>query len=234
MTITEPSKPATYRTFEDCIDLIDESLRKRRSKWTLNSIAWMDYDDVSQIIRVHIHKKWSQYDQDKPLEPWINKIITHQMKNLVRNNYSNYAKPCVKCAAAQADDGCSLYVKQCSACPLFKSWEKRKKNAYNIKIPVSIEYHTHELSEKFDDGADILGSMKRLESKLKEILKPVEWIVYEALYINDMSEADLAAKLGYTTSECNRTPGYKQIKNIQKSLFLKVKKHLYSEGSEIL
>ena len=41
----------------------------------------MDYDDVSQIIRLHIYKKWDMYDPAKPLAPWLNRIITNQIKN---------------------------------------------------------------------------------------------------------------------------------------------------------
>ena len=72
--------------FEDCLDLINIEINKRKSKWNLSSIAWMDFDDVSQIIRFHIHQKWKQYDPAKPLQPWISIIITNQLRNLVRNH----------------------------------------------------------------------------------------------------------------------------------------------------
>ena len=70
--------------FEDYIDQIDEEIRKRKSKWTLTSIAWMDFDDISQILRIHIYKKWFLFDQDKPLGPWLNRIISNQIKNIIR------------------------------------------------------------------------------------------------------------------------------------------------------
>ena len=38
--------------FEDFIEQIDAEIRKRKSKWSLNSIAWMDFEDVSQIIKI--------------------------------------------------------------------------------------------------------------------------------------------------------------------------------------
>ena len=33
---------------------LDELLKKYRAKWHLNALAWLDYDDVCQIIRIHI------------------------------------------------------------------------------------------------------------------------------------------------------------------------------------
>ena len=47
---------SAYITYEDKSDVIDEELRKRRGKWFLKSLAWIDYDDVAQIIRAHIYK----------------------------------------------------------------------------------------------------------------------------------------------------------------------------------
>ena len=75
--------------FEDKIQTIDEEINKRRNKWTLTSIAWMDFEDISQILKIHIFKKWHLFNQDKPLLPWLNRIISNQLKNLIRNNYSN-------------------------------------------------------------------------------------------------------------------------------------------------
>ena len=52
---------------------------------------------------------------------------------------------------------------------------------------------------------------------MQEILKPIEWKVYGFLYIENLTEEQAAKKMGYKTSEKNRSPGYKQIKNIQKN-----------------
>lgn len=108
--------------FEDVIDKINLEISKRRGKWNLTILAWMDFDDVSQIIRIHIWKKWKMYDPEKPLAPWLNRIISNQIKNLIRNNYGNFSRPCLRCAAAEGEDLCAIYKKQCSACPLFSNW----------------------------------------------------------------------------------------------------------------
>ena len=43
-------------TFEECIDTIDTEIAKRRGKWNLTSLSWIDFEDVSQIIRIHIYE----------------------------------------------------------------------------------------------------------------------------------------------------------------------------------
>ena len=43
--------------FEEVISIIDVEIIKRRGKWNLTAINWMDFDDVSQILRINIYKK---------------------------------------------------------------------------------------------------------------------------------------------------------------------------------
>jgi RNA polymerase sigma factor (sigma-70 family) len=209
--------------FEDCIESIDAEINKRRGRWNLTALSWMDFDDVSQIIRVHIFKKWHLYDQSKSLAPWINTLISNQIKNLIRNNYGNYCRPCLKCAAAESDSLCYIYGTQCSACPLFAQWEKTKKAAYLTKLPTPLESVEHEMENIELSDFDFDTVLKRLNSKLGAVLKPNEWVVYENLYLNNKSEQEVAKILGYKTSEKNRSPGYKQIKNIKKSIIDKAK-----------
>ena len=51
----------------------------------------------------------------------------------------------MKCAAAEPDDGCAIYKEQCDVCPLFKTWLKRKKSAYDLKITVPLDNHAQEI-----------------------------------------------------------------------------------------
>jgi len=226
------SKKPKSPTFEDCIDVIDLEIKKRRSKWGLTALAWMDYDDVSQIIRIHIHKKWHLYDPSKNLLPWIRTIISNQLKNLIRNNYGNFMKPCARCAAAEGESGCTIYKTQCNDCPLFRNWERNKKSAYETKMPVPLENHFQEVySISNSSSLNIEKTAGKIHLKMKENLKRNEWLIYKYLYIDNLSELETAKKMGYKTSEKNRSPGYKQIKNIKKKIIIKVKKVL--ENDEI-
>ncbi len=211
-------------SFEDCIAKINTEIAKRRGKWNLTALAWMDFEDVSQILRIHIYRKWHLYDPIKPLSPWINRIISNQIKNLIRNNYGSFTRPCLKCAAAEGLEFCSIYTKQCNACPLYAHWEKTKKKAYDTKLPVALENHSQEVFSLAADSPDIEGAIIRFHKKMNEILKPNEWKVYKASYMENMEESEVAKLMGYRTSEANRAPGYKQIKNIKKAIIIKAKK----------
>lgn len=222
-------------TFEESFDLINQEIRKRTNKWSLSSLNWMDFDDVSQIIRLHIYEKWHLYDASKPLGPWLNRIISNQIKNLIRNHYGNFTRPCLKCEAQEGESGCKIYGEQCSGCPLYRKWEKGKKSAYDIKMPLSLEDHSFEINSiKINDGHGVEANIKKLNVKLKEILKPNEWIVYETIYIKNLSEEEAARQLGLKSNERNRKPGYKQIQNIKKSIIKKVKENIEKGDIEIL
>ena len=69
---------------------------------------------------------------------------------------------------------------------------------------------------------------------MNEILKPNEWIVYEGLYIKYMEEDEVAKKLGLKSNEKNRKPGYKQIKNLKKSIIKKAKECIDKGYIELL
>ncbi len=194
----------------------------------------MDFEDVSQIIKIHIYRKWDLYDPSKPIGPWLNRIISNQLKNLIRNNYGNFSKPCLKCAAAEEDDSCKLYNKQCKKCPLFFYWESNKKSAHNLKIPVSLDHHIHELDSLSYNDENFRSNTQKLHHVMKTKLKSLEWKIYEMLYIQELSDEEVAEKMNYTTSEKNRPKGYKQLKNIKKSIIAKVKKVLQKGEVDII
>ena len=217
--------------FEECIKEIDIEINKRRGRGNLTALSWMDFDDVAQIIRVHIFKKWHLYDQSKSLAPWTNTLISNQIKNLIRNNYGNYCRPCLKCAAAESESLCYIYGTQNSSCPLFAQWEKTKKAAYLTKLPSPLESVEHETENMELKEFDFDSILKRLNKQLKKKLKPNEWTVYENLYLKNKTEQEVAKILGYKTSEKNRSPGYKQIKNIKKAIIEKAKEIVYDNIS---
>ena len=228
----ESSRP----DFSECIYIINQELSKRRAKWRLTAIAWMDFDDVSQKIRLHVFNKWSQWDNSRPLRPWLNTIITNQITNLVRNNYSSFSKPCSQCKYNQGGNLCELYSIQNSECSDYSKWELGKKSAYNIRMPISIhEKFNNPNSEEnqrstmdipeFDSYIDYESKIDKFNKTIREKLSQVEWKVYKLLYIDNASEIQTAQEMGYKTSEKNRSPGYKQIKKIKNKIY-KIAKNL--------
>lgn len=212
--------------FESYIDLINLEIAKRKNKWTLTAINWMGFEDVSQIIISHIYKKWNLYDEKKPLLPWINRIISNQIKNLIRNNYGNYTRPCLKCAASIGENECKIYGKQEKSCPLYNNWIKTKKNAYDLKMTLSIEDHSHEINNLSTEPCDIAKASASLHEKMKKILKPIEWKVYSLLYIQNKTEEYICKNLNFKYDKKAKTTYNKQLRNIQKNIIKKAKECL--------
>jgi DNA-directed RNA polymerase specialized sigma24 family protein len=218
-------------TFEEKLPVIEDLLAKRRSKWTLHC-ASMDWDDVAQIIRVHLHTKWSLWDHNKPLENWVSSIISNQISNLLRNNYLTVAPPCSKCPQNQGAGLCGFTAsgEQCAECPLYKRWKKHKEAGYNIKLARSIDDETNTESFKVSSSPDFNweDQIASLHSAMKARLPEDLYTIYESLYINHKDETELAAELGFKTKESGRIPGYKQIYNFKKKI-LEVAKEVLSE-----
>ena len=222
-------KKATYEELSDTIDL---EIKKRRGKWRLSSLAWIDFNDVEQIIRVHLYKKWDQWDQSRPLLPWINKIITNQLKNILRNYYHNFVKPCVNCPfnQSQTDEGelCGFTKSglQDKSCPLFLKWSKVKKFAYDVKMPVPLENIPVEMGDMKENSVDVERGINKVHVIMKDYLSERQFTIYDMLFIQHLDEEEVALKMGYKTSEKGRKAGYKQIKNLKKTFKEKVLKIL--------
>jgi RNA polymerase sigma factor (sigma-70 family) len=216
-------------TFEDKFEEINDLLRRNRVKWQLDAIAWMDYDDVCQIIRVHIFNKWKLWDQTRSFKPWCSSVISNQIYNLVRNNYANFAKPCLKCEFNIGGEGCSKNKssKQDSSCKLYLKWLKGKKNAYDVKIPVSID--DNEFVNYLKEGSFLDYEVKIEEihvKMLEELSNDRHREVYKLLYIEGFDEEYVAKKMKFKkdpTSE-RKSSRYKQINNIKKKFYELAKK----------
>jgi DNA-directed RNA polymerase specialized sigma24 family protein len=208
------------KKYEDYSEVIDKVIQKFRKKWQLKAINWFDFDDVSQLIKIHIHNKWSMWDQTKALEPWIARIASNQIKNIIRNNYTNYVRPCMQCKYNMGDNLCAVTNNgiQNSSCKDYSKWTKRKQSGYGIKLPLPLENHRQEVDNQFDSGVDFSDSVLKLNEILKRELSDAHYRVYIMLFFEYKSEDEVAKFMGYKSNEKNRKAGYKQIKNLKKML----------------
>ena len=204
--------------FEDKLQEIETALERKRSKWDLDALAYVDYDDIKQIIMHHIHKKWHLWDQSKPIEPWLSRVVSNQFKNLLRNHYGNYARPCLRCPYNLGGTECSKTKsgEQDGSCAKYKEWEGKKKAAYDIKLAVTMEHHTNEVYEKRDTFLDLERATTKLEAEMKKNLSKRHFVAFKMLFVQNKSEQEVAKYLGFRTSEKKRSAGYKQIKNLKK------------------
>jgi len=221
-------------TFEESFPLIEKEINKRKSKWQLDSITYMDFDDVKMMILHHIYLKWDQYDPSLPLANYLNRIISNQMINISKSIYGIFKRPCLSCACAEnSDTFCRIFGTQNLECPILAKWHETKKNQHDIKLPLSLEYHGNEASHTTNSDINIHDSSKRLHKRMKEILTAYEWKVYEFLYIKNKSEDLLPKYMGYKTTEKSRKSGYRQIHITKKSILAKTRKAIASEDFDV-
>lgn len=206
------------KRFEDHIGIIEIAIRKQRSRWRLDCISWFDFEDVEQVIKLHIYNKWHMWDQKRPLEPWVNIIVTNQIRNLVRNHYGNYIKPCSNCEFNMGDEACSYTPSksQNSECSKYAKWVKTKKAAFDLKIAVPSENHMHEMS--YDPESEICfnSCVEKLNHYMELCLSEVHYKAYTMLFFEESTEEDVAKMMGYKTNEKKRKAGYRQVKNLKK------------------
>ncbi len=221
-----PDKPK----YEDCLDIINEELRKRQAKWNLGSISYMDWDDVCQIIRLHIWKKWHLYDNKRPLPNWIQTIISHQLFNITRNVFYSYSKPCGNCPFDMEGDGCEKFGVKCNACPLYKKWFEFKRFAHDVKMPLTMENHLNEVNEKPDEWFNPEVSVNNLVDYLKKNLEPMEFRIFEMAFLSNETDDQIFKTLkkeGFCVIK-------KSIRGIKAGIFVKTKEAVYSDNLNVI
>lgn len=219
-------------TFESQIKVIDLAIAQHAKNWTLKARPDIDFDDVAQLIRIHINKKFSQWDQTRNLVPWLHRIIRNQIINILRNVYSGMSRPCLKCSASLDGDMCSLFIKQCSKCPLFAKWEKTKKKKSDVHLPVSLEHHANTMMSMPNVDINFDKAIPLLNQRLKKVLKPTEWQFYDLMYIQNKKESDVVKIMDFKSTEKKASHRYKRMLQIQKSVMDKAREILKEQGLE--
>lgn len=216
--------------FEDYYDALVVLIQKSRGRWILNSLGYMDFQDVTQKILLHIYEKWHKYDPEKPLEPWANTIIKNQMQNIYRDEYGNYAKPCANCVNNEGADLCSITSnnKQCEECPIYAKWKKKKEPAYHFKIAAEYEESVH-VNAKI--GNDIHSKMKAstIHNHMMSVLTGVERKIYDLSFVKGEEVEDIRRLLGYTNNQSSE----RYIKQMQGKIVKKVRQEIKEDNIDV-
>lgn len=218
--------------YEDHIEEIEDLLKKAKSKWNLDSLGWIGYDDVCQIVRLHIYDKWRLWDQSRPFIPWCKTVISHRISNLIRDCYTSFARPCVKqCPYNTGGDGCSFTKSgvQDITCSDFANWQKKKSYIYDIRMPVAIDGKTIIATAAERSNVDYSKAADKLHEKIlarietKKLKK-----AYRVLFIDELGDEEAAKVLKLTPDPNRKTVRYKQLENL-KAKFLELAKLVMEE-----
>lgn len=227
-------KDAFFREhYEEFKALVD----KRRSKWRATSI--MEWEDVHSHLLTHIFRRLDQYDEDRPLDRWVNTVITNEIMNLLRNLIWKTARPCIAansygspCVFNTGGTGCSKTPSktQCGECKFFAKWERRKQAKFAIAAPLSIEHHTDESHSMQDDFLDIEAAKKVIDDNIQRRLTKEEYRIYVFLYVKHLSMEETVQKMGFKKTDANDMKGYMRVRSAA-ILAKEVAKQIISENS---
>lgn len=205
------------KTFEEYLPLIQSNIQKRKGSWTIPSLEW---EDVSQILIIKLFNKFDKYSPSKgPFEHWMNRLISNTLANLIRDSYAKFSKPCTcGCVYYEGNDDCSYTKskKQCSECPLFKSWAKKRQQQYNLVTSVSLENHSNETYQVENDTTNFETSKHIIEDRLKELLPEREWNAYVMMFIEHRPLEYVGKKLGYKLLPSSHIPGYQELLKLKR------------------
>ena len=210
-------------TYEEKYSIILDVVRKYKNKWRLDIIHWYDWDDVQSELLNHVYLKWEKWDQSRPLEPWVSIVCLNQIRNKLRNHYTNYARPCIKCPHNIDDHACAITPnnEQCSQCPIFAAWVKNKKSGFDIKMPLELENHAGEVNNRISDELDYSVVLEKLSGELKKHLPEKTVKAFYMLNFDGANEKDVGAYLGFKAKPFNSVS--KQMKEFKAQLMADVK-----------
>jgi hypothetical protein len=208
------------KIYEDFSDLINIAIKRQRSRWRLDAVKWFDFEDVEQVIKSHIYVKWHMWDQERPIEQWLNRVITNKMWNLIRNHYGSYVKPCVYCQYAR-DMNCLFTPSgsQDTTCAEYAKWAKKKKYGLELKTATSIEEAQIQVGSKMDDYIDYEHYFKKLDVFMKKKLSEQHYTAYKMIFFEKYTEEEVALFMGYKISASNAKLGYRQVKNLKRKFY---------------
>lgn len=192
--------------FEDKIDCINLLIQKNRGRWHLSDIGGFGFEDVAQTIRIHINNKWEQWDQIRPFEHWCNKIVIHQIKNIVRNRYSRDAPPCASCPFDRGGELCGYTDSglKCEECVQFNKWAKKKQSKFFLKNATSIDQDSFRETQDFSDPFSAIkleSSVYKFHTFIKQFLNPKMENFYNLIYIESLSDDDVISRLKETNGK---------------------------------
>lgn len=189
-------------------------VRKRKSNWVLTTTSWEDIE--SQLV-IHVWRKIHTYDKNRPFDRWCNTLLTNQTINILRDLSYKLQRPCISAGAAggychfNTGDGTCSWTKsktQCSQCPLFAAWQKKKEVKHNINATLSLENHTDEVHSKINDFVDVEGAQKVIHTKILAQLDRDDKRLYRMIFIRHWSLPRVGRKMGYKQTKNSKIPGY--------------------------
>lgn len=210
-------------TFEERYPATLEWVEKRRRSIDLAQTSW---DDIRQMVLIRVSQQYHLYDPSRDYGHWVNRVISNALRNIWRDNYAIAARPCVTgkggCSENMGGNLCRRTPSgtQCSECPAYRDWERRKGSQYAIMQPLPLDVPMEgdskdmprqEASNGMAAFVDMEEKVGELHAAMKKRLSREEWRIYRMLVIRGMEAKDVAKALGFRKKKGSKSrtfPGY--------------------------
>jgi len=130
-------------------------------------------------------------------------------------------------------DACGLTKSkvQDSTCNEYAKWKKKRSHVYNLKLPVPIEDKMLSETVELHDEMDFEASSDNLHGLVMMQLTERQQQVYRLLYIDQLDDAEVAKKMGFT-ADGSKNVRYKELTNLKKK-FVAIAK-IVMENNDII
>jgi DNA-directed RNA polymerase specialized sigma24 family protein len=216
--------------FDGVVNEILAEIDKRKGRWVLSTLA---FDDVRQIILIRAFNKYHLYDPEKgKFQNWINRVISSAIKNLLRDNLTKTARPCIRCAFNLGGDACSWTPskRQCIECPWYRHWKDKKESHHNIQAAVSIEGHSQEVNNIQHDFLDIDRAKQIFDEKIPLCLTQQERRMYQLLFVEWKKDEEVGRIMRFNKVPSSPVPGYQLILKFKKKVIALSKRVIEEEN----
>lgn len=205
------------RIFNEHYETLERLINRKRKHFKLAAVPSLSFDDVFQKIALHVYKYIHTYKSKKgKFEPWAATIIENQWKNILRDNYLSFKKPCAGCPYNDGDmanpESCSFTPsgKKSPECKDYAKWSYSiKRDRYNVKLPLPIENQTEDLvyhnpKEKIEAILHDLGPI------LRKRLRKTDYKFFRLFYLEKKDLNETAKEMGWGMAMKNNRPKYKR------------------------
>lgn len=209
-------------------------VEKRKGSWTLTTI--LEWQDVASILMARLWEKLDLYDESRPLENWVNRVVTNALNNLERSHWYKYARPCIcageyggVCVFNTGGNGCKKTPSkiQCNECPMYATWAQKKAIKLNIASPVALEDHINESHSLPEDSVDVDKAKQVIDEKILTQLNEHEIRLYKLMYIDNLPLEVVGKRMKYKVQPNNKIAGYQVLLKFSRRVRVMAKEIIY-------
>lgn len=210
--------------FESNFQQIEKMIEAKRSKWHLDAVPHISFDDAKQKLLLQIYEKLHLYDQTRSFGAWLNGFVRKRFMNILRDNYLRFRKPCVTCEFDIGDNACAFTSSgvKCAECKLYKKWQKSQEASYNIKMTTSLETQENpddfHQTNAYEDELDPKDIQRQVADYLKKNAPERLYRYFKLKYLEEKTPEQIGLKMGWKRSRKGVVRGYTIIPHYEKEL----------------